>query len=194
MQISKEYPMSLPDIDSVMEVDLSIFLENQVCGGFRLLEAAFLSGADTLLPILFFSCSNMVTTVLFKHTKSMNRECSRTLLEGRDILTLAIYKFVSELPESLKADIGDSKCLDVKPCTRKAKYKKLSKLIDPRFFKTQGKHVVKNHLNLICKHCGSSVTKSIDKRREEIWAKIPSCFGYTGWDDAQTKLDELMKS
>lgn len=192
MQISKEFPMSLDDMDTVIEEEDKIFGEDHCRSGFRLLEAAFTSGVDALLPILFFFCSNVSLDTLYEAARPLHPECLQILIKGRESLTLAMYRIISDLPETLKADIGNSKCADERPCNKKARYRGLSNFITPNFESLAW--IECEYLDSICKRCRYSVGMSIEKKRKEIWVKIPSYFNYPGWDVAQAKLDELMNS
>ncbi|KLO07229.1 hypothetical protein SCHPADRAFT_932604 [Schizopora paradoxa] len=145
-----------------------------------------------LLPVLFFFCSNMSMDTLLKKTESMNPECLHILIKGRDDLISESSQLVSNLPFYLTMDTGFDKCLDKSPCFDKACYGQLSDLISPFFFCTQGREVVETYLNSACKRCGSSAAKSIDEKRQEIWAKVPSYYGYSGWEDAKAKLKEFI--
>lgn len=186
--------MCLDEMDSIIEDDDPIFCEYQVEVGLPLLLAAYKTGIDALLPILFFFCSNMAMELLLEDADSANPECLRVLFKGRDELMFNVSKLISDLPEHLKGDMGKSKCLEERSCSRKARYFGLSSLNTPFFFHTRGRDVVDAHLKHACKNCCSSVAKSIENRRKEIWEKIPSFFGYPGWEEMQEKLDRIVNS
>lgn len=194
IQIADQYPMSLQDIDQVTEDDVPIFQRGRQSCDLPLLGAAFTASVDALLPILFFSGTHQDASAIIKQADVMNRECLHTLIDGKERLDNKVHQLISDLPEYLRRRIGISDCLDVKTCVRKARYSGLSELINSFFFQTRGSDVVTGYLTHVCEHCASSVAKSIDKRREEIWEEIPSYFGYPGWDVMQAKLDEIVNS
>ncbi|KLO06116.1 hypothetical protein SCHPADRAFT_1002517 [Schizopora paradoxa] len=193
-QISGQFPMSLQSMDLVVGKDENIFGVDQLVCGLRLLEAAFQSGVEALLPILFFFCSNALIEDIFQLSDTMSPGCLHTLIKGRDRLIFKVNELVSDLPELLKFDMEESECLRQRRCPSEARYKCLSGLSKPFFFCVEGEDVVKDHLIHACANCRSSVVKSIEERREEIWAKIPSYFGYPGWEEMQAKLDEIENS
>ncbi|KLO06114.1 hypothetical protein SCHPADRAFT_946356 [Schizopora paradoxa] len=194
-QISRQFPMSLRDMDRIICEEEPLFQRiDQEKAGLLLLQAAYKTGIDALLPILFFFCSNMHVDKIFQTAQSMDLESLRILIKGRDELIFASCKLVSNLPQDLKADIKNSECLKDGLCVNESRYLHLDELNTPYFHYTQGKETVKFYLSFACKNCASSVAKSIEKRRGDIWAKIPSYFGYPGWEEANAKLEELMDS
>ncbi|KLO06118.1 hypothetical protein SCHPADRAFT_861672 [Schizopora paradoxa] len=193
-QISRQFPTSLKKMDSIIDDDEPIFCEDQNDVGWPLLQAAHKCGVDALLPILYFFCSNMDMDVILEEANSISPECLRTLHKGRDESIFMFSKLISDLPEHLKGDIGKSKCLDDRLCANKARYFELSLLNTPYFFHTRGRDVVKDRLANACKNCCSSVAKAIEKRREEIWAKIPSFFGYSDWEGTRASSNGVENS
>lgn len=196
IQISQHYPMSLQEFDQVTEDDVPIFDRERSDCELPLLKAAFKAGVDALLPILFFSSTFRDVSSIFREADSMIPECLHYLMKGKEQLDIKVHQLISDLPEYLRKGVGssDCQCSEAKTCFRKAQYTNLSALINSYFYQTRGPVVVAGYLSPICEHCGASVAKSIDEKREEIWKEIPSYFCFAGWEVAKARLDELINS
>ncbi len=193
IQISKHFPMTLQDFDPVNDDNLPLFGGKREDCLFPLLLAAFTAGVDVLLPTLYFTCSYNSMRRIWDQSRSMPPECLFTLLEGRDSSEFKLNQLISDLPECLWETDTSIGCEREEPCVPSAHYKNLGDLIGQSFDYTIGFKVVENHLSSICASCGSFVAKGIDIKREEVWADIPSCFGFPRWDVLQAKMKEIIE-
>ncbi|KLO06119.1 hypothetical protein SCHPADRAFT_699769 [Schizopora paradoxa] len=192
-QISQQYPMVLEEFDDVNDAETPMFGHQRSECDIPLLKAAFKAGIDALLPILFLSGACRDISSILRMSGSMDSECLNILLEGREPLVVRINMLLMDLPDNVQEVLGGTNCQDVKKC-KKAAYEKLSYLAHSYIYHIQGYIVVDCHLRRICQYCRPAAIKYINKKREEIWEDIPSLFGYPGWDDARTKLKELLGS
>jgi len=194
IQISKHYPMSLRDYDSIGDFTSLLFGVEQWDCHFPLLMAAFTADVDVLLPTLYMACSDYSIEGIFNQAELMPTECLRTLLKGREILEKKTNIFISELPNDLKEGAWMGDCSRNQLCLKNARYSRLSGLISTIFGDTRGSKVVAGYLNDICADCSSSVAHAIENKREEMWASVPSCYGFPGWDVLQRKLKEIAQT
>ncbi|KLO07146.1 hypothetical protein SCHPADRAFT_662150 [Schizopora paradoxa] len=44
----------------------------------------------------------------------------------------------------------------------------------------------------LCSKCRTSLVNAINDERREIWAAIPSFFGFSGWNTLEIVLDKLI--
>lgn len=161
---------------------------------FQLLRAAYKAEVDLLLPILFFACSDYGIEWIFNIAGSMAPECFRTLVVGREALDEDLDRLVSDLPEYLRKVVRTDECRDKGSCLAVGHFSALSSLVHPFFQETKGSDIVEMYLTPSCARCKSVLAKSIDRRREDVWAKIPSYYGFPAWEVIQLKLEELAES
>lgn len=71
---------------------------------YPMLNAAFRAEVEVLLPILFFACSEYSMRFLLYRARSimLPPDCFDELMGGRDMLELALQRFLSDLPEYLR--------------------------------------------------------------------------------------------
>ncbi len=135
-------------------------------------------------------CSDYGIDEIIEEADSLSQECFYTLIRGRESLDFQVHRLLSGLPEDLMEYIENDSCSGNKPCFRNARYTRMSELINYTFRYTKGSQVVARHLSPVCPSCGSFVASAIDDKRKEIWANVPSYYGFPSWDIIQAKLKE----
>jgi len=143
------------------------------------------------LPMLYFACSECSIDEIVDDADSMTPNCLRALIKGREKSNLQVNKLLSVLPEDLMEYNENDSCSGNEPCFRNAQYARMSLLINPIFRLTKGLQVVAHHLSPVCPSCSSFVANAIDNKREELWANIPSCYGFPSWNILRAKLTEI---
>ncbi len=191
IQLSKQYPLDLQAFDSVDDFFSPLFGWTRWCCHFPLLVAAVKADVDVLLPTLYFPCSELSIDEILDEADSMTQECIHTLIKGRIYSDNGLNALVAGLPDDVMEVVGSGECSRNEPCLRNARYKSLSELANPKFSTIQGSRVVAQHLSPVCANCSSSVTKAIDNKRAQIWANVPSYFGFPGWDALQARLEQI---
>lgn len=192
-QISQYYPMTFEDFDGVNNYGDSIFGHQRYECALPLLKAAFKTGIDALLPILFLSGACQGISSILRMPGSMDPDCLNILLEGRELLNIRINAILIDLPAEAQEILGGPQCRDFERC-RVARFDDLSHIAQSFFYQIQGGAVVDSHLRRVCRDCRFSVLESIEDKREALWEDIPSFFGYTRWDNARMKLREFLGS
>lgn len=193
IQISKRYTMTLCDYDAADKKEAPFFGKKRWDRAFTLLVAAYRSEVDVLLPTLYAVCSDYTLEAILNHSSSIPLDCLHTLLKGREGLDYQLNRLVADLPGLLQEVVAakDSNYQKSEPCLTKAQFDGTKCLISATFKTLQGHAVVASCLSSVCASCGSSVAKAIDKRRSEIWTKVPSFFAHKEWDVLQAKLKRM---
>lgn len=187
--------MVLEAFDDIGDNKKSFFGLKRVECHSSLLIAAFTADVDVLLPGLFLSCSDYPMKYIFDCARSdrMSQECFRRLIEGREEVKNDLNRLITGLPNRLPKLRPDECMNDGEVCVKHAQYNDLQSLVCPAFNKSRGDHIVGYHLKDACPECENFVIMDIDKRREKIWEKIPSYFGFEGWDVLGAKLKEIVR-
>ncbi len=55
----------------------------------------------------------------------------------------------------------------------------------------EGHNMVDICLQGACVGCAKILGDMINDKRQDIWEKVPSYFGFPGWDELQRKLEEI---
>ncbi|KLO16681.1 hypothetical protein SCHPADRAFT_994961 [Schizopora paradoxa] len=195
LQISRQFPIHLYDYDAVDDGNKPIFGVFRRNCPFDLLNAALKADADVLLPTLYFACANYAMGLLLEesHAVSMRQDCVENLLRGREELDKAVTLFVMSIPERVRAGIQSNECTLTTSCLEQYRYVDLTDLIEVGvdLGDMRGDYVVDTYLPLACPKCRLYVENEIQKRREEIWSKVPSFFECLEWTVIQDHLDAM---
>ncbi|KLO08406.1 hypothetical protein SCHPADRAFT_835399 [Schizopora paradoxa] len=182
-QLLRLYPNTLDGFDDVDQggYDCNLFGVHRVKSDFKLLEACHTANVAVLLPILYYACSEFTVEWIYEQVDEvggLHASCLRTLLTGKCKLSLALRTLVAFLPD----EFSNISCSS---CKAGASVRHLHHQHGSHLWTYKGQDLAQSVLKDGCKQCTANLATRIDEKREEIWEKIPSFFGFAGWDELQ---------
>ncbi|KLO08400.1 hypothetical protein SCHPADRAFT_944492 [Schizopora paradoxa] len=180
-QLSRLYPRKLDAFDEVDDNGYydDLFGTGRIWCEYRLLKACLMTNTTVLLPLLYYACAFLGVDEIYVEADragGLDRDYLRTLIGGKFQVDLASRKLVASLPD----EFYSISCSSCKVSTR---FSKLDEQIAPHLWSYRGNTLASSVLVGSCKVCSARLESRIDEKREEIWEKIPSYFGFPGWDE-----------
>ncbi|KLO08410.1 hypothetical protein SCHPADRAFT_880588 [Schizopora paradoxa] len=186
-QISRIYPNSLAAFDRIDQGDylphVELFGTQRVDCDFRLLEVCHGADADILLPLLYYACADFDVDWIF-NKGGLNRDCLRTLLKGKFELQCALSTLLASLPDEFRN-------ISCASCKVGAYISRLQEIgLGSHLVRYEGSVMVFELLGNGCSRCSKMLEHRINDKRQEIWEKIPSFFGFPEWEELYEGSEE----
>ncbi len=176
----RHYPPTLSEFDSI-DYDLApSFQSIRSSDHFKLLKVALVVEADSLLPGLYYACSDYpIQSILTDLGEELDDLSLRTLLRGRELLAKAVRKvqriYIAESEHCVKVHSSslDFRLEDPGP----------SEIFDTTDLKDiAGKTLSAHWPGRLCQNCRPRTERLVDEEREKVWSELPSYFGLPKWD------------
>ncbi|KLO08408.1 hypothetical protein SCHPADRAFT_908662 [Schizopora paradoxa] len=188
-QISKEYPTQLDAYDDWCDCGYPIFgeMREYMYAHFTLLKMLFKANVPGLLPVIYYASSCSPYSDIFTMTATLDAECLSTLIKGKEKLILAANSVIGDLPDLVRDVV--IKCNE--DCQYEVRITKLSYVLDYADLRQmRGDFVMQQCVNGVCGKCSKKIEAEYDKRRADVWEKIPSLFGYESWIKTRQEIAE----
>ncbi|KLO08404.1 hypothetical protein SCHPADRAFT_859096 [Schizopora paradoxa] len=190
-QLSRHYPNTLDGFDDVDGDGHHSYLFGKLrylCH-VPLLEACHTANVAVLLPSLYYACAGFKLAWSYEQVDEiggLHADCLRTLLIGKSGLDLALHKFIASLPDEFR-NISCSFCkVDAYISQLHQQLEDYNSYLSSNTGHRLSRAVLENG----CQKCSAKFVARIDAKREKIWEKIPSYFGFPGWDELQERSEE----
>jgi len=181
----RHYPPSLSEFVAVNDDSAWSFQNVRCCHHFELLKVALAAEADSLLPGLYYACSDYPIHSIFNNLgKDLDALSLRTLLEGRELLAKAArsvqWIYITESERCVKfhrvvpqADFNRFRFEEPNP----------SEIFDTtNLKKIAGQKLSAHWPDRLCQACRPETECLVDEEREEVWGELPSYFGLPSWN------------
>lgn len=181
----RHYPPSLSEFVAVDDDYACSFKGFRFSHHFNMLKVALVAEADSLLPGLYYTCSDFaIDDILTDAGKDLDVLPLRTLLQGRELLAKAARRvqwiYISESERCVKfhlhvpqENFNHFRFEDPSP----------SEIFDTTDLKDiAGQKLTAHWPDRLCQACRPETERLVDEEREEVWRELPSYFGLSNWD------------
>lgn len=180
--------MDLNAYEASDDDDAIIFGKERYLVHFRILDAIYKAKVDALLPILYYACSSNDVSYILTRFHTMDAECLHALLNGKARLEFATNTVIGKLPDLLHDAVAECPA----GCSNKAHLCCLSDFLGTtKIRRLRGRFVIWWCVKDACDVCEKKIEVELNKRRNEIWEKVPSYFGLPGWDQARQQFADF---